>query len=136
MAKSISHPAGALRVQVFPENWHLYELPDPSQSQSILWIPFKLSNRALPRKMGRLRTFHLFWNPVELRLAASRFARRLEAEQPAVFARVCLYLELTYDRAWLVRTTGVTDEEIAAEQARLAAGRREREAEKRRNAAA
>lgn len=119
--RKIVHPSGSKRVQVFPGNWHLYEL-HPSEYASFLWVPFKVSNSALPRQWRRLRTFWLTWNPLDLRLAANKYSVRLETEQPELYARVNLYLELTYDRDWLLREHGATDEEIAAERARLAAG--------------
>lgn len=122
LQRKIKHPSNAKRVHVFDGNWHLYERP----ASSFLWVPFKLSNAALPRQWGRLRTFWLSWNPVDSRFAACNYTERLRTEQPALYEAVDLFMQINYDRAWLQETLGPTDADIAAERARLAANRTER----------
>jgi hypothetical protein len=110
----------AARFDASYSDWTLYERPLPDTS-SFLWLPFKLMRAQTARKRrGVYRAFRLHWHPVEQRMRRDRDAGRLLRQDPALHARVCLFLELTYTRTWLLDTGGVTAAEIEAEVARLA----------------
>jgi len=118
-------PARSRAVAVF-SGWTLYERPpaEHTPSYSPLWINFKLlAPEGTPRRWGRTRAFWLGWNALELRLVKNAARFRLRAQEPSVEAQVVLFLELTYNRAWLISAGGVAEEEIDTEVARLAAPR-------------
>jgi hypothetical protein len=115
-------PARSRAVAVF-DGWTLYELPPAEEAPSYcpLWLHFKLMAPAgIKKRWGRIRAVWLSWNALELRLVKNAARFRLRAQEPLVEAQVVLFLELTYNRAWLLSVGGVTVEEIEAAEARLA----------------
>lgn len=118
-------PEGSRAVAAF-DNWTLYELrpAEDNPSYSFLWVRFKLM---LPldtqAKRGRRRVVWLSWNPLVLRFARGADLAQWQAQQPDLYAKVVLFLELTYDRTWLINTDGRTDAEIDAEVGRLTLAR-------------
>lgn len=114
-------PTGARAAERFGDRI-LYELP-PRDGYSFLWINFKLMPLSGRPRRGWFRVFWLDWNLVEARLSGGRSGARLRAQEPALYASVEAFLARTYTRAWLIETGGVTEAEIDAEVARLAARR-------------
>lgn len=118
-----------------PTDWTLYRLDkshDPER-HSFLWLHFKLMRPpTTAAQWGQKRSYMLFWNPYEGRMAQHSEHQRLTINEPALYARVLLMLELDFDRAWI--EAQYDPHEIAAECARLKA--RSLEAKARRAAAA
>lgn len=111
--------------------WTLYELP-PREGQSPLWPSFKIMLAPeTPAKWGEPRQFHLNWNVLELRLRKDSYRVALALKHPELYMRVEMFLSLNYSSEWLVTNQDMTEAEIAAEQAKLAASARERRARKR-----
>lgn len=111
--------------------WTLYQLA-PRPDDSPLWLRFKLMlPPSTPAKWGERRAFSIYWNPIELRMRKDRDALSLYKHSSDLYERVELVLSLEYGPEWLRRVAGLTDEEILAEKARLAAYASERRAAKR-----
>ena len=124
-------PAGARAIYTW-DGWTLYELPHDESAHSILWYPFKLMlPPSTPARWRQRRAFYLTWNPLELRVRKDAQRRALEVELPDLYVRVELVLALSYGPEWLVRVRGLSESDILAERARLAAAAGKRRARKR-----
>ena len=121
----IKIPEGSRAVATFGD-WTLYELrpAEDNPSYSFLWVRFKLMLPSETQaRQGRRRVVWLSWNPLALRFARGADLAQWQTQQPDLYAEVVLFLELTYDRSWLMHTDGRTAAEIDAEVGRLSLAR-------------